>query len=105
MRIEFKAEGGIAGLSRRATIDTDKKTITVGVRDRTIGTYELPAEEANHLERLIGVAGDLEKSAAPAPSPGGADYQEHIVSVDDPKNRGPSYEVRLREPIEDPGEA
>jgi hypothetical protein len=103
MRIEFTAEGGIAGLPRKATIDTYEKTITVGVRDRTIGTEELPAEEAEHLERLVDVVGDLRKSATPAPPPGAADYQVYVLSVDNSKDRGPSYQVRLWEPIEDPG--
>lgn len=103
MHIEFKAEGGIADLRRKATIDTDEKTITIGIRDKTIGTDELPVEAANDLERLIEVAGDSKKSGTSAPPPGAADYQEYVVSVDTPGNRGPSYDVRLREPIEDPG--
>ena len=100
MRIQFKTEGGIApGLRRRLNIDTDEKTIAIGIADRIIGADELPVDEANELERLIEVAGNSKKSATSAPPPGAADYQSYTISVTTP---GRSYEVRLTDPIENP---
>jgi hypothetical protein len=86
MRIQFKTEGGIAhlpGLSEPVTIDT----------------HELPAEQANELERLIEVAEFFELPATSAPPPGAADYQQYTISVTTP-NR--SHEARLTDPIENP---
>ena len=99
MRIQLKTEGGIAGLRRKVTIDTDEKTITIGTADRTIGTEDLPVEEANELERLIEVADFFELPATSAPPPGAADYQQYTISVTTP-NR--SHEVRLTDPVENP---
>ena len=97
MRIQFKTEGGIAGLRRKVTIDTDQKTITIGTADRTIGTEELPVEEANELERLIEVADFFELRATSAPPPGAADYQQYTISVTTPSR---SHEAWLTDPIE-----
>ena len=86
MRISFKTEGGIAhlpGLSRPVTIDTD----------------ELPAKEANELERLIEAANFFELSATSAPPRGGADYQQYTITVNTPER---SHTVRLVDRIEDP---
>jgi hypothetical protein len=86
MRIRFKTEGGIAhlpGLSEPVTIDTD----------------ELPAEQANELERLIEAADFFELPATSAPPPGAADYQQYTISVTTPSR---SHEVRLTDPIENP---
>ena len=86
MRIQFKTEGGIAhlpGLSEPVTIDT----------------HELPAEQANELERLIEVAEFFELPATSTPPPGAADYQQYTISVTTP-NR--SHEARLTDPIENP---
>jgi hypothetical protein len=99
MRIQFKTEGGIAGLRRKVTIDTDEKTITIGTADRTIGTEDLPVEEANELERLIEVADFFELSATSAPPPGAADYQQYTISVITPSR---SHEAPLTDPIENP---
>jgi hypothetical protein len=99
MRIQFKTEGGIAGLRRKVTIDTDEKTITIGTADRTIGTEDLPVEEANELERLIEVADFFELSATSAPPPGAADYRQYTISVTTPSR---SHEAPLTDPIENP---
>jgi hypothetical protein len=99
MRIQLKTEGGIAGLRRKVTIDTDEKTITIGTADRTIGTEDLPVEEANELERLIEVADFFELSATSAPPPGAADYQQYTISVTTPSR---SHEAPLTHPIENP---
>jgi hypothetical protein len=99
MRIRFKTEGGIAGLRRKVTIDTDEKTITIGTADRTIGTEELPVEKANELQRLIEVADFFELSATSAPPPGAADYQQYTISV---TTTSRSHEARLTDPIENP---
>ncbi len=54
MRVQYRTEGGIAaGLRRRLDIDTDEKTITIGITDRIIGTDDLTAEETNELGLLI----------------------------------------------------
>jgi hypothetical protein len=99
MRIQLKTEGGIAGLRRKLTIDTDEKTITIGTADRTVGTDELPVEEANKLERLIEAADFFELPATLAPTPGAADYQRYTISVTTPIR---SHEARLTDPIENP---
>ena len=99
MRIQSKTEGGIAGLRRKVTIDTDEKTIIVGTAGGTIGTEELPVEEANELERLIEVADFFELSATSAPPPGAADYQQYTISVTTPSR---SHEAPLTHPIENP---
>lgn len=86
MRIQFRTEGGLAylpGLSRPVTIDTD----------------ELPAEEADELERLIETAGFFELPDASVPPRGAADYQQYTISVAAP---GRSHTARLADPIEDP---
>lgn len=86
MRIRFKTEGGVAhlpGLSEPVTIDTD----------------ELPAEQANELERLIEAADFFELPATSAPPPGAADYQQYTISVITPSR---SHEARLTGPIENP---
>jgi hypothetical protein len=100
MRVQFNTDGGHApGLRRRLDIDTDKRTITIGIADRIIGTDELPVEESDELERLIKVADFFELPATSPPPPGAADYQSYTISVTTP---GHSYEVRLTDPIENP---
>jgi hypothetical protein len=100
MRVQYRTEGGIAaGLRRRLDIDTDEKTITIGIADRIIGTDDLTAEEANELERLIDVAGFFGLPATSAPSPGAADYQWYTISVTTPDR---SHEAQLTDPIENP---
>jgi hypothetical protein len=99
MRIQFRTEGGIAGLRRKVAIDTDEKSITVGSADRTIATEELPVEEANELERLIEVADFFDLSATSAPPTRAADYQQYTISVTTPSR---SHEARLTDPIENP---
>ena len=100
MRVQFNTDGGHApGLRRRLDIDSDKRTITVGIADRIIGTDELPVEESDELERLIKVADFFELPATSSPQPGAADYQSYTISVTTP---GHSYEVRLTDPIENP---
>jgi hypothetical protein len=85
MRVEYKTDGGFVYLPARSepvTIDTD----------------DLPAEEANELERLIEAAGffDLPETSAP---PRGADYLRYTISVTSPEH---SHTVHLTDPIEDP---
>ena len=86
MRIQFKTEGGLAylpGLSRPVTIDTG----------------ELPAEEADELERLIETADFFKLPDDSVPPRGAADYHQYTISVAAP---GRSHTVRLANPIEDP---
>src|SRR4051812_7217700 len=86
MRVRFETEGGIAyfpGLSKPVTIDT----------------AELPATEANELERLIEAAGFFALPATSTPPRGAADYQQYTISVTAPER---SHTVRLSDPIEDP---
>jgi hypothetical protein len=85
MRINFKVEGGLAhvpGLSEPVLIDT----------------AELPAEEANELERLLEAARFFKlPTTIPLPR-AAADYQKYTIAVDTP---GSSHTVQLTDPIED----
>jgi hypothetical protein len=86
MRVQFKTDGGFVYLPERSapvTIDTD----------------DLPAEEANELERLLEAAGFFDLPEAAAPPRGAADYLRYTISVTSPER---SHTVRLTDPIEDP---
>jgi hypothetical protein len=84
MRVRFKTDGGFVYLpSEPVTIDTD----------------ELPAEEADELERLIEAAGFFDLPEAAAPPRGAADYLQYTISVTDLER---SHTVRLTDPIRDP---
>ncbi len=86
MRVRFKTDGGFVYLPERGapvTIDTD----------------DLPAEEADELERLLEAAGFFElPETSPLPS-GAADYLRYTISVTSPEH---SHTVHLTDPIEDP---
>jgi hypothetical protein len=86
MRVRFKTDGGFVYLPARSeptTIDTD----------------DLPAEEAEELERLIEAAGFFELPETSSPPRGGADYLRYTISVMSPEHR---HTVHLADPIEDP---
>jgi hypothetical protein len=86
MRVEYKTDGGFVYLPARSepvTIDTD----------------DLPAEEANELERLIEAAGFFDLPEASEPPLGAADYLHYTISVTSPEH---SHTVHLTDPIEDP---
>jgi Emfourin len=103
MRVQFRTEGGIAaGLRRMLDIDTDEKTITIGIADRVIGTDDLPVEEANELERLMEVAAFFELPATSAPPAGAADHLRYTISVTtwDPSHKRRSHKAQLTDPIE-----
>jgi hypothetical protein len=69
MRVQFNTDGGhVPGLRRRLDIDTDKRTITIGIADRIIGTDEVPVEESDELERLMKGADFFELPATSPPS-------------------------------------
>jgi hypothetical protein len=85
MRVELRTDGGLVYVPTRSepvTIDTD----------------DLPAAEANELERLIDAARffDLPETSAPSR---GADYLRYTISVTSPER---SHTVVLTDPIEDP---
>ena len=85
MRVRYKTDGGFVYLPARSepvTIDTD----------------ELPAEEANELERLIEAAGFFDLPETAAPPRGAADYLQYTVSVTGPEH---SHTVRFTDPIGD----
>jgi hypothetical protein len=85
MRISFKTEGGLVhvpALSDPEPFDTD----------------EMPAKEANELERLIEAARFFELPTTSAPPREAADYQKHTITVTTPKR---SHTVQLTDPIED----
>jgi hypothetical protein len=65
----------------------------------TIDTDDLPAEEANELERLIEAARFFELPQTSAPPRGAADYLRYTISVMSPEH---SHTVHLTDPIEDP---
>jgi hypothetical protein len=85
MRVTFEMEGGLVYLapSGPLVIDTD----------------DLPAEEANELERLIEAAGFFGLPETSPPPAGAADYFEYTISVTSPER---SHTVHLTDPIEDP---
>jgi hypothetical protein len=86
MRVRFKMDGGFVYLPARSeptTIDTD----------------DLPAEEAEELERLIEAAGFFELPETASPPRGAADYLRYTISVTTPDR---SHTVQLTDPIEDP---
>jgi hypothetical protein len=86
MRVEFKTDGGFVYLPARSepvTIDTD----------------DLPADEADELERLIEAVGFFDLPETSAPPRGAADYLRYTISVTGPEH---SHTVSLTDPIEDP---
>ena len=86
MHVQFKMDGGFVYLPARSeptTIDTD----------------ELPADEAEELERLIEAAGFFELPQTSSPPRGAADYLRYTISVTTPER---SHTVQLTDPIEDP---
>ena len=87
MRVRFETDGGIVYLPARSEpviIDTD----------------DLPAKEADELERLIAAA-DFFGLPETAPQPrGAADYLRYTISVTSPER---NHTVHLTDPIEDPG--
>jgi Emfourin len=86
MRITFKSDGGFVYLPARA-------------EPVTIDTHDLPAEEANELERLIEAARFFDLPETSAPPRGAADYLRYTISVTDPER---SHTVSFTDPIEDP---
>jgi hypothetical protein len=66
----------------------------------TIDTDDLPAQEANELERLIEAARFFELPETSLPPRGAADYLRYTLSVTRPEHR---HTVHLTDPIEDPG--
>jgi emfourin len=86
MRVRFKTDGGFVYLPERSvpvTIDTD----------------DLPAEEADELERLLEAAGFFDLPETSPPPRGAADYLRYTISVTAGEH---SHTVRLTDPIEDP---
>jgi len=86
MRVRFKMDGGFVYLPARSepvTIDTD----------------DLPAEEAEELERLIDAADFFELPETSPPPRGAADYLRYTISVTSHER---SHTVHLTDPIEDP---
>jgi hypothetical protein len=78
LRIELTRSGGFAGL-----------TTPVGKLD----TSELPADEAQEVERLYRDA-DLSPLTRVAPSPGGADRFQYHLTIEDDRGR---RELTMRE--------
>jgi hypothetical protein len=65
----------------------------------TIDTDDLPAEEAEELERLIEAAGFFELPETFSPPRGAADYLRYSISATTPEY---SHTVHLTDPIENP---
>ncbi|CAA9376497.1 MAG: hypothetical protein AVDCRST_MAG93-8863 [uncultured Chloroflexia bacterium] len=86
MRVRFKTDGGFVYLPERGS-------------PMTIDTDDLPAEEANELERLLEAAGFFGLPETSPPPSGAADYLRYTISVTAGEY---SHTVHLTEPIEDP---
>jgi len=85
MRVQFKAEGGVAffpGLSKPKTIDSD----------------DLSPAEAAKLKRLVTAARFYDLPADPPQRAGAADYRQYTITIED----GRRHTVRLADPVEDP---
>lgn len=85
MRVRFKTDGGFVYLPARSewlTIDTD----------------DLPADEADELERLVEAAGFFDLPESSGPPHGAADYLRYTISVTAGER---SHTVYLTDPIED----
>ncbi len=87
MRVRFEIDGGFVYLPARS-------------EPVIIDTNDLPAEEADELERLIAAAGFFELPETTPPPRGAADYLRYTVSVTNPDH---SHTVHLTDPIEGPG--
>jgi hypothetical protein len=86
MRVQFKTDGGFVYLPDRGApmvIDTD----------------ELPAKEADELERLLEDAGFFDLPETSTPPRGAADYLRYTISVTAGEY---GHTVHLTDPIEDP---
>ena len=86
MRVRFKTDGGFVYLPERGS-------------PMTIDTDDLPAEEANELERLLEAAGFFGLPETSPPPSGAADYLRYTISVTAGEY---SHTVHLTDPIEDP---
>jgi hypothetical protein len=86
MRVQFKTDGGFVYLPDRGT-------------PMTIDTDELPAKEADELERLLEAAGLFDLPETSPPPRGAADYLRYTISVTAGEH---SHTVHLTDPIEDP---
>jgi hypothetical protein len=86
MRVQFKTDGGFVYLPDRGApmaIDTD----------------ELPAKEADELERLLEDANFFDLPETSPPPRGAADYLRYTISVTAGEH---SHTVHLTDPIGDP---
>jgi hypothetical protein len=86
MRVRFKMDGGFVYLATRS-------------EPTTIDTEDLPAEEANELQRLVEAAGFFELPETIPPHPGAADYLQYTISVTSCEH---THTVQLTDLIEDP---
>jgi hypothetical protein len=82
MQITFSVEGGFAGLTRRATVDTD----------------QLDAKERDDLCRLVEEARVFEREQPPPPQ-GGADRRTYTITVSAANKQ---RTLKLTDPIGDP---
>ncbi len=87
MRIEFKREGGLAFFPGLST-------------PRAVDSRDLPAEQAETLERRVHAARFFEQPAVVgAVPPGGADRTRYTVTIEEGGRR---HTVQLNEPVEEP---
>lgn len=101
MRIQFRTEGDMTpGLRRNLIVDTDEKTVAmVGAGERIAGTYELPVEDADDLERLVEAA-ELSDLPSNSPADGGSGRRVgYTISVTTP---GRSRTVQFASPVDYP---
>lgn len=79
MKVSFKSEGGFGffpGLNKPVEIDSS----------------ELPADEANHLEKLVDKAQFFAQPEASPPPTKGADFKTYTISVD---NQGQQHKIEV----------
>ena len=83
-KITYSVSGGIAGWQRTLTVDPDGKAVVQVVRGPSPGTSQHQVE-ATVLQRLHDLVRDPAFAALHKeylPTPGGADMQDYVVSVE-----------------------
>jgi hypothetical protein len=83
-RITYSVSGGIAGWQRTVTVDADGTAVVQVVRGPSPGTsqHQVEATELKRLHDLVRHPAFAALQKEYLPTPGGADMQDYIVSVE-----------------------